>query len=708
MKPKLFKNKILIYFIFGIALPCLLLGYFAFRGIQNDLALVEKQTWDKQREIAALVVTEFADSISAIEDTYFHSFTKNQNSPNVVEKPAFQTIKKQVPQILELFRLDSSGAIHFVSTKWLMKSEEKVSSIENTSGLNHKPHFQAGQKYEFQVRDLIHAKSEYEKALALAADQRMRGIYLNSIARVQKKMSEWKGAIDSYQRLMVEFSDVKSENNMPWGLVAGVELGSTYLLNHDTLKAVQTQLHVYEKLIQNEWKLEKSQFHFFANLIRTNLQQVFSVELKEPSFRNYENDFKMKIRAEFQLRGFIEYLSLFQQDAPNIFADEEIVNQLAGTGKIRSSVNIHEKEYLVSVFVVHGESQAGEKYGIIWNADSMKSTLVSNFISSRFSGETNTWQLVDRSGRIISESNEGAAHKLMITQSFTDNFPPWFLKLYQKNEFQLEAIFLSRRSIYFYIFILIAGILIFGLALTSISVSRELELARLKSDFVSTISHEFRSPLTSIGQLAEMLQSNRIIDESRRQKYYDVILEQSNRLAMLVNNILDFSKMEEGKKRFDFERVRLDEFIRRFISTIQTRVDHDGFRLDVEMENPLPTLQLDSVAMTRALTNLVDNGIKYSGESRDMRISAAAKNNTVEITVEDFGIGIEREEIEKIFDRFYRGGDVLTRSAIKGSGLGLTLVRQIVEAHKGGITVKSEVGKGSCFTIRLPIDEVKS
>ena len=253
-------------------------------------------------------------------------------------------------------------------------------------------------------------------------------------------------------------------------------------------------------------------------------------------------------------------------------------------------------------------------------------------------------------------------------------------------------------------FFLLAGILIFGLILTVRTVVREIELSRMKSDFVSTISHEFKSPLSSIRQLSEMLQSGRIPSEEYRQQYYDVLVEQSERLSLLIDNILDFSKIEEGRKEFDFEMVEISSLLQEIVTVIQDQVRHKDFDIQLEIEEPLPLIKADRAAISQAITNLIDNAIKYSGEARNIIVRTFAEHPYLMIVIKDFGIGIRKEEINKVFERFYRGGDELTRT-VKGSGLGLTLVKQIVEVHNGNIDVESEPGIGSTFSIRLPVQQ---
>ena len=254
-----------------------------------------------------------------------------------------------------------------------------------------------------------------------------------------------------------------------------------------------------------------------------------------------------------------------------------------------------------------------------------------------------------------------------------------------------------------YLLALILGILTFGVFLTVRMMSREIKLAKLKSDFVSTVSHEFRSPLTSIRQLAEMLEAGRVPSEERRQHYYHVILEQSERLSHLVTNILDLDRIESGVKKLEYETVDLPHLLENIVAKMQQQTRHEGYVITLDIPHQLPAIRLDPNAITQVMDNLIDNAIKYSGNSKDVTVRAHAEKGNVIIAVKDHGIGIKKEEIGKIFDRFYRGGDELTRS-VKGSGLGLALVQQLVQAHTGSVWAQSEPGQGTVFFIRLPIE----
>jgi signal transduction histidine kinase len=218
---------------------------------------------------------------------------------------------------------------------------------------------------------------------------------------------------------------------------------------------------------------------------------------------------------------------------------------------------------------------------------------------------------------------------------------------------------------------------------------------------VSTVSHEFKSPLTSIRHLSEMLQSGSVPSDERRRRYYDVLVEQSTRLSSLVANILDLARIEEGRKEFLFEPLDLGDLVRDLVATTQHRVGHEGYVIEADIDEPLPAVSADRTAISQVITNLVDNAIQYSGEARDVTVRVSARDRRVMVAVTDRGVGIPPSELDRVFERFYRGGDAHTR-AVKGSGLGLTLVKEIVDAHGGTVRVESEVGRGSTLTVELP------
>lgn len=240
-----------------------------------------------------------------------------------------------------------------------------------------------------------------------------------------------------------------------------------------------------------------------------------------------------------------------------------------------------------------------------------------------------------------------------------------------------------------------------GIALTYRNVTKEMALARLKSDFVSNVSHELRTPLSLIRLYAETLEMGRLTSPEKYQEYYRIIRKESERLTALINNILDFSRIEAGRKEYDFRETDMRELVHATLDSYRYQIEQNGFQFEEKIDE-VPPLRVDREAMARSLLNLVNNALKYSQDRKFIGVNLYRDNGSVKLEVVDQGIGIPHQEQQKIFEKFYRVGDPLVHNT-KGSGLGLSLVRHIVQAHGGDVSVDSAPGQGSKFTIALPV-----
>ena len=515
-----------------------------------------------------------------------------------------------------------------------------------------------------------------------------------------------KVGIDTYKVVAQDYGQEKLSTGVPLGIAARLEIGSLFLVLKNPSSAGKTFVDLFKTLVQGDWILERAQYDYFVQSIKECLDDIFSQPQVSTDLESLKKSFQQLVDEEKKQKERTEELLLFQINA----ALDLLSRGVQESGWTQNStkrfmLEINRKSFMTILLKndASNTTESGGYWGLLIDNESLalklKEIILQHLISSKKTG----WIVRDREGIPVLNSENLTVDSIIAQTSFKGNFPDWQLHLSQQDPRLFETFLTSKRGIYFFMFLLIGGILIFGSILTVRTVSRELELARMKSDFVSTISHEFKSPLTSIRQLAEMLQSGRVPSDERRQKYYDVLVEQSERLTLLTDNVLSFAKMEEGKKVFVFESLDVRALLENIVSAFQDRVSHEDFKLELNVKGPLPDLTADGSALTQAINNLIDNAIKYSGETIEAKVNASVEENDLIIEVEDFGIGIRSEEVGKVFDRFYRGGDELTRT-IKGSGLGLTLVKQIVEAHKGNVSVKSEPGQGSTFTIRLPLN----
>jgi signal transduction histidine kinase len=287
-------------------------------------------------------------------------------------------------------------------------------------------------------------------------------------------------------------------------------------------------------------------------------------------------------------------------------------------------------------------------------------------------------------------------------RTFTDVFPQLTLAI----KYQGTTIADMGTKFLRYNYIVLGALsllMIGGVWLTYRNLSREMTLARLKSDFVANVSHELRTPLALIRLYAETLELGRLVAKEKYQEYFRIIREESERLTALINNILDFSRIEAGRKEYEFKETNLAELVHSTLESYRFQIQQNGFAFEENISGDIPPVVVDREAIARSLLNLVNNALKYSKDRKYIGVSLYRSDTRVNLEVQDRGMGIPKNEQEKIFEKFYRCGDALVHN-IKGSGLGLSLVRHIARAHGGDVLVESAPEKGSKFTIALPLD----
>jgi signal transduction histidine kinase len=701
------RRRIVLLFGAGIVLPSLLLGYLAFRGIQNDRALVEKDRLEGTRRAADLVVRAVDDEIAAVERALAGEVAGHSGPPSPDMRSALTKLAAENPLVEEVFYVPDRDTVRFTIARPLFVPDgRREVGLSPAGEPSRSAEFQAGQRLEFQDKNYPGALAAYRRALGRASGPRLTGLTLNAVARVQKKAGLLEEAVSTYERIVRDHGEVVISGGMPLGPSASLEICALSRDLKDVAKSLQTSVELYRSLLRREWILERAEFEFFAGRAKERIEAFVSSPPPGADLPALRTELKVLKDEEAESRKRTERMIVFEQGAaPALEAKMKVAGGEEASNPFfsRSTLNIGNASYFVSIErpAVRTGTSPATVWGIIIDAERLREGVLRPALRDHFfSGET-AWSVKSRDGAAIEISGVVPTGPVTFRTNFASNFPDWTLEFHQAPPRPIKTFLLSRRGLYSFVFLLIAGILVFGLVLTLRSVSHELELARMKSDFVSTVSHEFKSPLTSIRQLAEMLQAGRVPSEERRQKYYDVLLEQSERLALLTDNILSLAKIEEGRAEFVFESTDISDLLTEVVNSIQERVRHEGFDIGLDVEETLPLLAVDRTALSQAVTNLVDNAIKYSGDSRKISVSARPEERAVMIAVKDFGIGIKKEDIDRLFERFYRGGDELTRT-VKGSGLGLTLVREIVDAHHGKVQVESEPGKGSLFTIRLP------
>jgi signal transduction histidine kinase len=308
------------------------------------------------------------------------------------------------------------------------------------------------------------------------------------------------------------------------------------------------------------------------------------------------------------------------------------------------------------------------------------------------------WRLADPEGQLI--AGDVALPTRAVVRIIGNSEYPWTLQVADDSPAATNTG--SRR---FFVGMMAAVLLFVWAAVYFMgrAIRREAAVARLQSDFVAAVSHEFRSPLTTMRQMAEMLEMNRLPSEERRQQYYGVLAGEAARLQRLVETLLNFGRMEAGAERFTFADVDAAALVRDVVRDIEPLARHAGTRID--MGDPAADIHVlaDQSALALALRNVIDNAIKYSPRQSTVSVELKKENDRAAICVIDRGTGIPPGEQQAIFQRFVRGRAAIDAN-VRGTGVGLSMVQHIVHAHGGEIRLDSEVGRGSTFTILLPAE----
>jgi two-component system phosphate regulon sensor histidine kinase PhoR len=309
--------------------------------------------------------------------------------------------------------------------------------------------------------------------------------------------------------------------------------------------------------------------------------------------------------------------------------------------------------------------------------------------------------VVDGEGRIVfgPPLSRGG---LTLGRPFETTLYKWTLNVSMTSAEELAAA-VARRRVLEMVLVGLSGIVVIaGLAVILVAAERERKLSNLKSDFVANVSHELKTPLSLVRMFGELLQSGRVENDEKRRQYLQIIVSESERLGALIENVLDFAKVERGKAAYEFSSGRVGEVVSRAVEACRVRAEREQVALELTIAEELPLVDLDERAIEIAVINLVDNALKYAPDGELVSISVRRQDTNIEIRVTDQGAGIPVEDRRRIFERFVRGKTAFGKQ-VRGSGIGLALVKHIAEAHGGGVSVEDALPHGSSFVLTLSL-----
>ncbi len=370
----------------------------------------------------------------------------------------------------------------------------------------------------------------------------------------------------------------------------------------------------------------------------------------------------------------------------------------------------HGQPYLVSYWQRVVE---GRRYLVVaWHdvGRIIKDTMPALFSESSTPSRVN---VLDEGGRIIygPPLRSGA---FTVAVPFPTTLYGWRVQVSPSASDELTARVQNRAMLELVMVVLSCGVIVLGVATILLAAERQRRISALKSDFVANVSHELKTPLALVRMFGEMLQSGRVRDDGKRQEYLDIIVSESERLSALIENVLDFARVERGRQPYEFVEGDAGEAVSKAAGVYRHRAEREGIELALDVEEGLPHVRIDERAIQLAVINLIDNALKYAPGSQVVTVRARRESRPrgngqggppIVIRVIDRGPGVPPEDRDRIFDRFVRGRashEPAGGRPIRGSGIGLALVKHIAESHGGRAWVESAQGRGASFAISIP------
>jgi two-component sensor histidine kinase len=695
------QKKLIITFLVFIFLPSVLLSIFGIRAIRNERFRVAKQIENEHKNAADFLKTQvdfrFIDIEAILQNLAQHSSLSEKDYTSIQE--LINTRLGDNPLIEQAFLLYKNEEPLFplfqTSHK---KSEVPAPPLNNSQRVD----LSKAQSYEFKLKDYKRAIAVYRQLSLQSQDRNFKAQMTHRIARCYMKSKDYKQAIQNYSIICDKYSECTTPSLLPLALIAKLQIINCYKNSGNQEQSLKNSMNLYGDILQGNWSLNEDQFKAYSSMLKEDITEILAKNTEDIEDERYKKELERLLKLHQEKNEEWQVIN----DMKNFILPElhtKILQQRTNASRLfRHSKIINSKEHLILAAVIpHEEKNSLDLLGVQIRNEYLLNDLIDSLMKDLPFGKTASVSISDLSGRILYGIGNASTQRSTVTEYFKNNFPSWRIEFFHSGP-ENPGILEMRKNFYFWAILFFIIFLAFGSVLVVRNISHEIEVLRIKSDFVSSVSHEFRTPLTSIKALSERLQKGKVKSAAKRNEYYSIISQDTDKLNRMVRNILDFSKIEDGRREYEFRETDVIQVIKNEIEDFKKDKLSTDIKIFTQLPQSLPPLYLDKEALSMALNNLLENAVKFSPGKKEIYVRARENETNVIIEVEDKGIGIKSSEIDKIFDKFYQGKNTADQAA-KGTGLGLTLVRHTVEALGGNISVQSQIGKGSIFSLVFPI-----
>jgi len=682
-------GKIIFIFLLAIFLPLLIVGYLSFSTFSKRREAVKKLL-----ESNLWISGEAA--LKSIEGALLEQEKNTLKSENFIR--LIQSKKTDQAFFGQLFLLDADYKI--ISPETGSENASGIQWEKETPNSQFAQSFKRAEFFEFSQKNWTRAAELYNKCTFYTSSKQNRALSFEGLGRCLLSSKKYNEAEKVYNELSKSYGQFQNKAGHPYGIIAIYQLYEIAREKKEEENSLRNLLDLYKKIREGIWLVNIPVYDFYI----AEIESILNSRLREGKFPEIQKSFIDIQKQQSPYMQALIFTDFLERNAIPKIKEKLSLSRAAGEVEPGRLLITSDKDFFLVSYAILPDFQSEQTFygGFCRDLNILKNQVIPKVLEDIKRESGLDFKIIDERGQNITTGKEELPSPESQVLTFR-TFPlAWKLLVSHPEIKALEKT--ARREIFFYgvLLTVIVALMLLGAVLIARDISRESETTRLKTEFVHNISHELKTPLTLIRLYGETLQRKENLTNEEKKECYEIITKESERLSHLINNVLDFSRIETGRKEFDFKKGNLADVIRDTLESYRYHLEKKGFVIQSDIARDLPEMNFDGEAIASVLINLLSNAMKFSHKEKEVTVKLFRDNGNAILQVADKGIGISPKEVPKIFQRFYQSENKIA-SETRGSGLGLTLVKHIVEAHGGTIEVESEVGKGSRFTVSIPL-----
>ncbi|MCJ7582857.1 MAG: HAMP domain-containing histidine kinase, partial [Candidatus Aminicenantes bacterium] len=577
-------KKVLAIFFIVVFLPSIFLAFFGMRALRNEKFKLQQQTLEEQKGFVGTIQREIQDSIEKISSNLI-DLVKSEAFSKADYSEITKDIKERLRNDLifgEVIIWNKEGEHWLPAYQPLPPTEDPL--IVPEEWIKIQPDLIAAEMTEFRQKDFSNAIIQYQRIENKVNSRQVKAWILNRIARCELKRNKKENALDVYHSLLDLYSDLLTESGRSLEFASRIELLNILQLSGNYKGLFKELVNTYRRLEEKSWSLDESQVRLYANTLKKLINEMAS----EDSEQDIPVDFLATI-ADFdqRLEEKLEIWNLVESADQSVLSGSGVgsLNSNNPQFQIQKSVFEHESQDVFLFLTPVNEKNPDSPIQFLGSLLRKEDLLADSEVLSAVNFPKGFSVLLrsNQTDRIVFGKENIEGERPIFTDLFLNNFPPWRVELYKIEG--LGSGFVLYKNIFFWMIITLLLILFFGSGLIIRLLSQEMNLLQLKSEFIASVSHEFKTPLTSMGAILEHLQDGKIKDQNKIREYYRILKHDSDRLKRLVLNVLDFTKIEEGKRTYRPVSIDIGKLVRQEVDSFEKEHKLSGFTVNLQMEN---------------------------------------------------------------------------------------------------------------------------